>query len=302
MSSYTKPQCMLPSQIKTGVLSKAIVGKKPDGTPSTSLFKVQVTNTAGNFQDVVLQINGCVQSGIGYWDNAQNKFCRDIPNNMSIPLDVTAVNMNIDISSARLYNTSQALSTSAQDYATYQAIHTLQLFNVTAAAPSIYEKMPYLPKGTIEGSVDNFINSCIIGEPLVLPDGTAVDPYRIDEKSGRQYVKSLSVAIALYLKPRDGGKPFEVDNATLWEIVGWETLANGGRKPVLEASKDWLGLLRWGAVGIVKGKFTATSITKDNKSSMKLVGQEFYFERSTRGTGGNLETDPSMAAASMEWS
>lgn len=31
------------------------------------------------------------------------------------------------------------------------------------------------------------------------------------------------------------------------EIVGWEETPSGGKKPILEPSKDWLGLLRWGA-------------------------------------------------------
>jgi hypothetical protein len=43
--------------------------------------------------------------------------------------------------------------------------------------------------------------------------------------------------VQLYLKPRVAGRPFEVDNAVLWEIVGWEQTPSGGRKPVLEPSK-----------------------------------------------------------------
>lgn len=37
-------------------------------------------------------------------------------------------------------------------------------------------------------------------------------------------------------------------------------------------TQDWIGLLKWGATGIVKGKFSATSITKENKASAKYLG------------------------------
>jgi hypothetical protein len=301
MSQYVKPETLLPSQITRDSLSKAPVGAKPDGTPSASLFKVQVKNSKGASQDVVLQVNGHVSSGIGYWDNATDKFVRDVQDMNSLPLSVTNVNVGVGIEGARFYGTADATESSAQDYATLQAFQTIQDYNVTQAAPAIYQKMPYLPKGTIEQSKDNFINSVVIGEPLVLPDGTPNPPFRVDEKSGRQYPKSLSVSVQLYLKPRVAGKPFEVDNAVLWEIVGWEQLPNGGRKPILEQSRDWVGLLKWGAKGVVKGKFAATSITKDNKASSKFIGSEFFFERSQRGGGAQPETDPNAAAASLVW-
>lgn len=123
--------------------------------------------------------------------------------------------------------------------------------------------MPYLPPGTIESGPGNFINTVILGEPLVNPDGTPNPPYRIDEKSGKQYVKSLSIAIQLYLKKdRVAGQPFEVDKAVLRKIVGWQEMPNGGKKPITEVCRDWTGLLKWGATGVVKGKFSPTSITK----------------------------------------
>jgi len=122
----------------------------------------------------------------------------------SLPLNVTNVNIGVGIETARLYGwffgpllvssslnshhsgTPEAVETSAQDYATYKAFETIQSYNVMQAAPAIYEKMPYLPKGTIEASLPNFINTVVIGKPLVMPDGTPTPPYRIDEKSGRQ--------------------------------------------------------------------------------------------------------------------
>lgn len=111
---------------------------------------------------------------------------RDLTDLNAIPLATTTVNLSVGIESARLYGTPDATETSAQDLATYEAIRSLQKFNTINATPAIYEKMPYLPKGTIEASLDSFAGSILIGEPLVRPDGSKVAPYKIDEKTGRQ--------------------------------------------------------------------------------------------------------------------
>lgn len=72
--------------------------------------------------------------------------------------------------------------------------------------------MPYLQKGTIENATDNFVGSVLLGEPLTLADGSPNPPYRIDEKSGRQFLKNLSVIVTLYVK---NGVP---ENVALWEV------------------------------------------------------------------------------------
>jgi len=63
-SSYVKPETLLPSNITRDRLSKAPVGARPDGTASTSLFKMQALNSKNVNQDVVLQVgmnaHGCV--------------------------------------------------------------------------------------------------------------------------------------------------------------------------------------------------------------------------------------------------
>jgi hypothetical protein len=89
----------------------------------------------------------------------------------------------------------------------------------------------------------------------------------------------------------------------LRKIVGWEELPNGGRKPITEVCRDWTGLLKWGATGVVKGKFSPTSITKENKASAKFTGIEFFFEESTRGAGGDgiLGQDVEKSIESMVW-
>lgn len=275
-----------PAQFNPAFLKKASIGKSPAGKTSSGLHKLQYNG----FDLVGLFSNVTVSSKfLGYYDNElvnpktgkKGNYVWDKPADQ-IPVNVTRFKLNVDVRNARLAGRPDAPADAQEKLAMIRMVQAAEEFNAKESAEAFWRQtgMP----STLD--IMLFVNSNIVG------DGLDADPYSVDEKTGKQYVRSLKISFTLYANERTlPGEAIVFESSQCFRITSWNQDPVNGRKPNLTAGdffKDAVG----GCTGYVKWGVSSASIS-NNKLNLPLRLIHTYMEPTT---WGHRQQDPEEAA------